>query len=204
MTIPPLLHGFLLALGLVLPIGPQNLYILQQGAAQRSWRRTVPAVIAAAFADTAMIVGAVTGTSLLLLRAPLMQRFVLMGGIAFLLYMGWIQWNSNLTVEALPESRLAVMHQIGTALAVSLLNPHAILDSMAVLGPSSLFYSGMQRWYFAIGCIANSWIWFVGLAFVGRLIGARIFSERHRRLTARIAGVLLWSSAVYLLFVLTG
>lgn len=202
-ALTPMLHGFFLALGLVLPIGPQNMYVLQQGATQLSWRRTVPVVTAAACCDTAMIVCAVTGTSLLFLSAHWLQSFFCIVGVVFLLYSGWKQWNLRLG-EVLPETATAAIQRIGTTLAVSILNPHAILDSVAVLGPSSLSYSGVQRWFFAVGCIVNSWIWFASLAFAGGRMRTHIISPRRQRLVGRIAAFLLWSSAIYLVVVLTG
>ncbi|WP_275107296.1 hypothetical protein [Sulfobacillus harzensis] len=36
------LHGFLLALALILPLGPQNTLVMSQGTTHRQYRRTVP------------------------------------------------------------------------------------------------------------------------------------------------------------------
>jgi len=58
----PFIVGVVLAFGLILPLGPQNMFILSQGATQSKLRRALPAFITAG-CDTAMIIIAITGTA---------------------------------------------------------------------------------------------------------------------------------------------
>ena len=58
------------------------------------------------------------------------------------------------------------------ACSVSLLNPHAILDTIGVIGTNSLHYEGEDQWIFTITCILVSVAWFHGLAIAGRLMGS--------------------------------
>ncbi len=44
---------------------------------------------------------------------------------------------------------LSMRGQIGYALSVSLLNPHAIIDTVGVIGTNSLHYGSGERWAFA-------------------------------------------------------
>ena len=60
------LHGFILALGLILPLGVQNLFVLQQGILQPRLWKTVPAVVTAALCDTVLISCSVGGVAWLL------------------------------------------------------------------------------------------------------------------------------------------
>ncbi|WP_307724718.1 LysE/ArgO family amino acid transporter [Sporolactobacillus inulinus] len=57
------------------------------------------------------------------------------------------------------------------ALSVSLLNPHALLDTIGVIGTNALNYSGSEKWTFAAACASVSWLWFFGLAWCGRGVG---------------------------------
>lgn len=52
------------------------------------------------------------------------------------------------------------MKQVSFALSVSLLNPHAILDTIGVIGSSAALYSGSNKIAFTIACISVSWLWF--------------------------------------------
>ena len=57
----PLAHGFLLALGLILPLGAQNVFVFNQGANHKSIYKTLPVIITAGLCDTFLIVLAEIG-----------------------------------------------------------------------------------------------------------------------------------------------
>jgi L-lysine exporter family protein LysE/ArgO len=63
-------HGFILALGLILPLGAQNVFVFQQGATQHRFFQALPAVITAAVCDTALIILAVLGVSVVVFTIP--------------------------------------------------------------------------------------------------------------------------------------
>lgn len=51
-------HGFILSVGLIAAVGPQNVFVFQQGAVQPRLRRSLPTVLTAGVADTVLILGA--------------------------------------------------------------------------------------------------------------------------------------------------
>lgn len=165
------LHGFLLALGLILPLGAQNVFIFNQGANHKRISKTVPVIITAGLCDTLLIVLAILGVSLVLLSLPILQLIVYITGFIFLIYMAISLWNEkpkNLEYQ----SPMSAKKQIGFAMSVSLLNPHAIMDTIGVIGTSASIYDGMDKWIFSISTIAVSWLWFILLAFLGKMIGS--------------------------------
>ncbi|MBM6628632.1 LysE family transporter [Mammaliicoccus vitulinus] len=165
------LHGFLLALGLILPLGAQNVFIFNQGANHKRISKTVPVIITAGLCDTLLIVLAILGVSLVLLSLPILQLIVYIIGFIFLIYMAISLWNEkpkNLEYQ----SPMSAKKQIGFAMSVSLLNPHAIMDTIGVIGTSASIYDGMDKWIFSISTIAVSWLWFILLAFLGKMIGS--------------------------------
>ena len=48
----PLIHGILLAFGLILPLGVQNVFVFNQGATHKKFTNALPAVITAGLCDT--------------------------------------------------------------------------------------------------------------------------------------------------------
>lgn len=165
------LHGFLLALGLILPLGAQNVFIFNQGANHKRVSKTVPVIITAGLCDTLLIVLAILGVSLVLLSLPILQLIVYIIGFIFLIYMAISLWNEkpkNLEYQ----SPMSAKKQIGFAMSVSLLNPHAIMDTIGVIGTSASIYDGVDKWIFSISTIAVSWLWFILLAFLGKMIGS--------------------------------
>ncbi len=165
------LHGFLLALGLILPLGAQNVFIFNQGANHKRISKTMPVIITAGLCDTLLIILAILGVSLVLLSLPILQLIVYIIGFIFLIYMAISLWNEkpkNLEYQ----SPMSAKKQIGFAMSVSLLNPHAIMDTIGVIGTSASIYDGMNKWIFSISTIAVSWLWFILLAFLGKMIGS--------------------------------
>ena len=195
------LHGYLLSFGLILPLGPQNVFVFSQGATQPKLRRALPVVLTAAIADTALILSAVLGVSAVVLTVPWVKIVLGVIGVCFLLVIGWVTWRSEVHED--DATQLAhdwpVRRQIVFTLSVSLLNPHAILDTIGVIGASSLAYAGTERIAFTAACIVNSWVWFFALAVAGKLI-ARTRVGPVRTWLNRVSAVIIWISAVYLVY----
>lgn len=57
----PLIHGLLLALGLILPLGAQNVFVFNQGANQKKISKALPVIITTGLCDTFLIVIAILG-----------------------------------------------------------------------------------------------------------------------------------------------
>ncbi len=94
-----ILHGVMLAFGLILPLGAQNVFIFQQGAWQKHVWQAFPAVIAAAVCDTILISAAVAGVSMIIAEIPVFQTVMLIGGFLFLSFLGWQTWRSKPQAE---------------------------------------------------------------------------------------------------------
>lgn len=156
------LHGVILAFGLILPLGVQNVFIFSQGATQPSLVRALLTTLTAAICDSVLILLAVYGLSLVILQYEGLRMMLMVAGILFLLYMSYSIWRATPT-EANVANALPMKKQILFALTVSLLNPHAILDIVGVIGTSALKYSGYELVLFTVACIAVSWLWFFAL-----------------------------------------
>jgi L-lysine exporter family protein LysE/ArgO len=196
----PFFHGFILAIGLILPLGVQNLFVFNQGAVQPVLLYALPAVMAAAVCDTVMIILAVQGVSLLLLKASFLKQILIGVGVLFLLYLGWLTWRSADGLErSQMQQGLSAWRQILFAVSVSLLNPHAVLDTIGVIGTSAISYQGQERVLFTTACILVSWLWFFGLAALGRTLRSKDIFSQGAGLFNKISALFIWGSAVYML-----
>lgn len=164
------IHAVVLAFGLILPLGVQNVFIFNQGLTQKKYLHALPAIITAGISDTLLIGAAVGGMSLILVQWPLLTHVLYAAGSLFLLYMAWGLWKSSASSDKAPTA-MSAERQIAFAASVSILNPHALLDTVAVIGTSSIQYAGVERMYFTITTMAVSWIWFLGLAAAGSVVG---------------------------------
>ena len=193
----PILHGILLAFGLILPLGVQNIFVFTQGVTQPSLVKALPATITAAICDSVLILLAILGLSLIVLQFETLRMVLLVGGILFLTYMGKVIWSSpaaNLEGEAMPLKK-----QVVFALSVSLLNPHALLDTIGVIGTSAIKYSGQEQLLFTLACIVVSWIWFFGLAILGAMLKKVSIPTKIFVIFNKCSAIFIWGTAVYLL-----
>lgn len=195
-----IIHGFVLAFGLILPLGVQNVFIFNQGAQQKPFVKALPAVVTASICDTMLILLAVLGVSVVVLANAVFKTVLLGAGILFLIYMGFVIFKSK---PASQEDSAAAMYsprkQILFAASVSLLNPHAILDTIGVIGTSSISYSGPDRWAFTAACILISWLWFTGLAWAGKVTG-ELKSAGILVAINKVSALIIWGTALFLLF----
>jgi L-lysine exporter family protein LysE/ArgO len=194
------MHGFILAFGLILPLGVQNVFIFNQGAIQARWIYVLPVVLTASICDTLLISLAVFGVSAVVLGVAWIKVTLLIVGILFLIYMGYTTWKSKPKSEETTVQTFTYRKQIVFAASISLLNPHAIMDTIGVIGTSSLSYTGTEKITFMVVCILVSWLWFFGLSIIGRLIGKLDQSGRFILLLNKISALIMWGTAIYLLF----
>lgn len=194
------LHGFVLAIGLILPLGVQNLFVFNQGATQTSFLGALPVIISASVCDTFLILMSVQGISLFLFKFGFFKIILVSSGIVFLCYMGWLTWKNTIVQSNDVATRcFSMKQQIVFAVTVSLLNPHAVLDTVVVIGTSSVNYAGADKLLFTGACIFVSWGWFLFLAGTGRIMGSQTWFANGSGLINKISAILMWASACYML-----
>ena len=192
------IHGFILAFGLILPLGVQNVFVFNQGSIHKQYRRVLPVILTASISDTLLITLAVLGISVIVLQVAWLNTLLLSAGILFLIYMGYLTWKSTPAEVSAEQKAFSPQKQITFAASVSLLNPHAIMDTVGVIGTSSLNYEGLAKIAFTMACILTSWIWFFALAFAGRQIGRLGQSNGLLSILNKISAILMWGTAIYL------
>ncbi|MCY0880900.1 MAG: LysE family transporter [Firmicutes bacterium] len=198
------LHGFLLAFAIILPFGPQNTLILQQGLRSASWRPILPIVLTAGLSDTLLIIAAVAGASTIVRHFPWIQDLLSLIGLIFLIVLGIHTWN---TVPINPLETPAVSgslrQKIRHSLSTSLLNPHAISDTLLVIGGNAAAYDLSHRqWAFAAGAISVSWLWFSILSVTGRLLQRLPHPLSIQRIMNRGSALLMWLVALQFAYLL--
>lgn len=194
-----LFHGVILAFGLILPLGVQNVFVFNQGATHKKFKHALPVIITAGACDSIMIYLAVTGVSIIVLNFEWLRILLFLVGFIFLIYMGWVMWkNTSEIVVSQGQTRFSALRQVTFAASVSLFNPHAIIDIIGVIGTSSLAYEGYEKWIFTAACIVVSWLWFFSLAIVGRRIGQIDKNGNLLKRMNQISSVIIWVMAIYM------
>jgi L-lysine exporter family protein LysE/ArgO len=171
--------GLATGLSLIVAIGAQNAYVLRLGIVG-SAHRVAPVVIICALSDAVLIALGVAGVGALVQAAPVALVVIRIVGSGFLVVYGLLAARRALRPEALvaddpvsprgagsgPSLRGVVL----TALAFTWLNPHVYLDTLLLLGSIAAHQGPVDRWWFALGAVLASCLWFSALGFGARLL----------------------------------
>ena len=166
------LFGLFLGLALILPIGVQSLFVLNQGLLI-GFPRAFIGVSTVCLCDTFLIVvlGAVGGAAFL---SVLGYREILAAvGSVFLFVLGSLALRAR--SQPVEARRLApITTTVAQAVGVSMLNPHAILDTVGVLGAAIAAQAAQERVVFAAGAVAASWAWYLILSMGASTLQTRL------------------------------
>ncbi len=166
------LEGFALSIGLILALGPQNVFVMRQGL----MRSHVFAVcLACSVFDAVLITAGVLGMGSILSRIEGAEFIIAVGASIFLVSYGLLRIKSamnplGMTTEGEGENELAPT--IVAAAAFTFLNPHVYVDTLLLIGGTSSRYAGDERLAFGIGAATASFVFFFSLGY-----GARSLSE---------------------------
>lgn len=190
-------YGVILSFGLIIPLGIQNIFIFNQGATQKRLLHAMPSVFTAFVCDTILILCAVLGVSILVFTIPWLKNLIFVGGFLFLTYMGFLTWKSK-TQSNNDKEPLSAKYQIGFALSVSLLNPHALIDTVGVIGTNSLNFVGYDKVVFTLACILVSLLWFLGLSLSGHYFQKVDKKGNGIKYLNKFSAIIIWMVAGYI------
>jgi L-lysine exporter family protein LysE/ArgO len=163
------LSGLGFGLSLIVAIGAQNAFVLRQGLRGEH----VGLVVAICAVSDALLIGAgVAGLGALVQSVPELADGARIGGGAFLLAYAALAarraWRPG-ALEATGGDVAGRGAALATALALTWLNPHVYLDTVVLLGSVAATH-GDARWWFGLGAVCGSILWFCGLGFGARLL----------------------------------
>ncbi|WP_456296260.1 LysE/ArgO family amino acid transporter [Vibrio sp. AK197] len=162
-----LLQGFGLGATMIIPIGAQNAYVLNQGMKRHHHFTT--ATICSLLDVLFISLGMFGGGALLTQHESLLQA-VTIAGIVFLTVYGAMSLRSAFRThqQQSPKQAQKVYGRKGVilgAIAVTVLNPHLYLDTVVILGSLGGQFAGLDRVAFAIGTMLASFTWFYTISF---------------------------------------
>lgn len=219
-----LLSGFALCLGLILSIGAQNAIVLRQGLRRE---HVGMVVLVCVVSDAILQTIGVAGVATLVTAQPWLETLARWAGAAFIVGFALLSARRAIrgggSLEAAPDpaeprvqaadapdastasapgavavrTRSSRMATLLTILAVTWLNPHALVETTVVLG-SVAGTHGDARWWFLVGGIAASTLWFVGFGYGARYLAPLLRTERAWRILDGAIAVIMLVIAVTL------
>lgn len=204
--------GFLTYLALIVAIGAQTLFLLRQIVRRdRVWT-----VLTVCFvADVALLVLGAGGVGVVAERWPWLVPALTVAGVVYLLAfaVGALRsaWRGDRTLSTSAADGAGTGHGpdridlavltgelpriILLALSVSLVNPHAILDTVVMMGTFAQTF-GAAKWAYVGGAVAASLVWFTALGWGGTKLAPSVDSARTWRIVDAVVGVLMLGIAV--------
>jgi L-lysine exporter family protein LysE/ArgO len=178
------LTGLFLGFGLILAIGPQNIFIIKQGMKKEY---SYQCAFICSLCDSSMVFASLFGLHQVLLRHQKLQTFLMIGAIIFLtVYAGFCfknayknRLNRAGVIKHFDGSEGKIGQQkflklVFLALGFSILNPQAILDCMVIIGGYAQSYPSDSQYIFGLGVMLASFLWFLGLTTVSILAGEHL------------------------------
>lgn len=191
------LQGLLFGLAYVMPIGMQNIYIINS-AMQKNRRIIIFTTAVVIFFDISLAVGCYFGVGVLLDRYVFLREIVMLLGSIIIFYIAYGLWRSDSDFKITANSNHSLIKIISAAFSVAWLNPQAVIDGSLLLGSFRTTLSADNSVYFLLGVCIASCIWFSFLSFI-----AHKFIEKFRKLAKYInlsCAVILFLYGVKLLY----
>ena len=192
------LNGLIVGLAFIVAIGPQNAFVLKSGLLRQ--HVFITSLICAA-SDAVLILGGIVGLDQFLIIYPGLLDIFRYGGVAFLLFYGFVSarsaWKggSSLETEGQQMSRKSA---ILICLALTWLNPHVYLDTVVLL--SSIALQSQAPFIFGLGAMSGSFLFFFSIGYGAKYLAPIFRSSASWRIFDLVICAIMWTIAVQLLF----
>jgi L-lysine exporter family protein LysE/ArgO len=191
--------GFASGLALIIAIGAQNAFVLRQGLRRQN---IFAVVLFCAVADAILIGAGILGLGAVIESVPWLLVVLRFGGAAYLVWFGISSIRRAISpsvLEASGQAKSNLAKAIGTAAALTFLNPHVYIDTVILLGSIGNQFVN-DRWWFWLGASIGSFVWFFGLGYFARLLAPFTSSLKFWRILDSLIAVVMFFIAGYLLF----
>ena len=175
MSISDFIQGFIIGSTLILAIGPQNLYVINQGLKKNF---VFIVVLICSLSDSLLIVcGIYLSNNILSLNTSIITIMKLIGGIWLILYgINKIKNSRQHEIKSNEFNEASFTKVVFTTLAITYANPHVYLDTVILLGSISINFD--SKLYFGLGAICASFIFFFSLGYFSNFLSQYIKSPK--------------------------
>lgn len=157
-------QGFVLGLAYAMPIGAQNLFVINSASRGNMNNALRTALIFAAM-DISLGVACILGVGSLIQSHDLVRVAIGALGSGFLVYIGYGLLRKK--VQALDSSKASVVGSLWkAAFLLTWCNPHALIDGSVLLGGYQSALSSTEVYIFAGGLALASSTWFISLSTI--------------------------------------
>ena len=197
MSISDFIQGFIIGSSLIIAIGPQNLFVINQGLKKNF---VFIVVLICSLSDSLLIVcGIYLSNNILSLNTSLITIMKLIGGIWLILYgINKIKNSKQHEINSNGFNESSFSKVIVTTLAITYANPHVYLDTVILLGSISINFD--NKLYFGLGAIFASFIFFFSLGYFSNFLSRYIKSPKVWFYVDNTMGLLMLFYGLFFIF----
>ena len=198
MSISDFIQGFIIGSSLIIAIGPQNLYVINQGL-NKNFIFIV--VLICSLSDSLLIVcGIYLSNNILSLNPSVITIMKLFGGIWLILYgVNKIKNSRNHVINNKEFNEISFIKVVMTTLAITYANPHVYLDTVILLGSISVNFD--SKLYFGLGAIFASFVFFFSLGYFSNFLSQYIKSQKVWFYIDNVMGFLMLFYGLFFIFI---
>ena len=197
MSISDFIQGFIIGSSLIIAIGPQNLFVINQGLKKNF---VLIVVLICSFSDSLLIVcGIYLSNNILSLNTYTITMMKLIGGIWLIFYgINKIKNSRRHKIDDEEFNEASFTKVVITTLAITYANPHVYLDTVILLGSISINFD--SKIYFGLGAIFASFIFFFSLGYFSNYLSQYIKSKKVWFYIDNIMGFLMLFYGLFFIF----
>mgnify|MGYP001213688671 CR=1 FL=1 len=198
MSISDFIQGFIIGSSLIIAIGPQNLFVINQGLKKNF---VFIVVLICSLSDSLLIVcGIYLSNNILSLNTSIITIMKLIGGIWLIIYgINKIKNSKQHKINSNEFNESSFTKVIFTTFAITYANPHVYLDTVILLGSISINFH--NKLYFGLGAISASFIFFFSLGYFSNYLSRYIKSPKVWFYVDNIMGFLMLFYGLFFVFI---
>ena len=195
MNILDLIQGFIIGGSLIIAIGPQNLFVIQQGLKNNYVLITV---LICSFSDALLIIIGIILSSIIININPFSINILKFIGGFWLIFYGLnksikSKKNNIQNKKKLIQEKLLVV--VLNTLIITYVNPHVYIDTIILLGTLSTNFQ--NQFLFGLGAIFASFIFFFFLGYTSKWLSKYIISNKLWFWIDNIIGMIMIGYGIY-------
>ena len=189
------IQGLILGFVYVMPIGTQNIFVINTALRQRRSRTWLTALIVFLF-NISLAIACFFGVGAILQTATWLKLSVLCLGSLIVIYIGFsIFVDKNTNIDSDTNVNIPIRRVLTTAFVVTWLNPQALIDGSLMLGAFHASMPGYAGTLFISGVCMASFLWWFGMSSFVSLFKAKISSKTLRIINIVCGAVIMFYGA---------